>query len=250
MNDDTLTLTLGGEVPLDAFADAMAALQRLVSQLAKEVSGNSESTWIVSDLSSGSAVVSVHGYSPHPDVVPKTAYAFAVVGRSLEEGRPVPYSPEAAKAAENLTNLLGGQITSIQFEARGEVATVTSSVAKQKPIGIVGAYGSIEGRIETLTHRRWLGFTLYDLLRDQPIRCYLKPDQADWGREAWDQRVIVYGWIRRDPVSGYPMSINPVLSIDSVPEFKPGAFMRARGVAPAQPGEPAPEEVIRRMRDA
>ena len=146
--------------------------------------------------------------------------------------------------------MLDGKITSIQFEAGNEVATVTAGVSSEQAAGLLGAFGSVEGRIETLTHRNWLGFTLYDFLNDRAIRCHLAPDQTDVVRNAWDRRAIVRGWVRRDPLSGRAVTINPVHSIEIVPEVERGLYRRARGIAPAGPDELSPELVIRRLRDA
>ncbi|MFN8589901.1 MAG: hypothetical protein U0031_00475 [Thermomicrobiales bacterium] len=250
MVQDTLTLSLGGNVPLPEFNRALSGFQILIELLAKEVGENAPVTWVVDELSGGSANVTVRGESSQPEVVQKVQQAYVVIGHALETGKPIPYSPPVVRAAESITQVLNGQITSVSFEAGGEVATVTSGVPVEQSAGLVGAYGSIEGTIETLTHRRWLGFMLYDLLNDHAIRCVLQPDQADLARESWDQRVIVYGWIRRDPKSGYPVNITPVLSIERVQRVDPGGFLRARGVSPAQADEPSPEDVIRRLRDA
>jgi hypothetical protein len=250
MAENTLTLALGGNVSLDIFAQTMGNFEKLVDLLTKYVGGGAGVSWVVEDLSPGSTIVTIRGEAPEPEVVQKVGRAYVIIGHSLERGDPIPYSPEIVKAAESITQILNGQVTSIQFEAGNEVATVTSGVLVEQAAGLVGAYGSVEGRIETLTHRRWLGFTLYDLLHDRGIRCYLEPEQADLARGAWDQRVVVQGWIRRDPATGLPVSISPVLSIEPVPEREPGSFLRARGIAPAGPNEPSPEEAIRRIRDA
>lgn len=114
---------------------------------------------------------------------------------------------------------------------------------------LLGAYGSIEGQVETLISRRRLTFTLYDSLSDQTVFCYLQQDQAELIRDAWGRWAIVCGWIRRDPNTGRPVAISPVRAIDVVPEVQPGSYRRARGVAPADAAEPSPEVAIRRLRD-
>ena len=141
-------------------------------------------------------------------------------------------------------------ITSLQFEAAGAVSTITSSVPVEQAAGLIGAYGSIEGRVETLTSRRGVGFALYDLFLDRAIRCHPEPDQANIVRDAWHRRVIVSGWVRRDPASGRPVKIDPVQSIELVPDVEPGSYRRARAVAPVSDGDEPSHVAIRRLRDA
>ena len=250
MKNTTLTLALGGDIPFDDFAQTIERFHRLVELLTQDLGRTAEISWTVDDLSAGSAVVSIRGEAQQEEAVERIARAYAVIGESLEHNQPIPYSPQIAQAARSLTKVLNGHITSIQFEAGGTVATVTSSVPVVQAAGVIGSYGSIEGRIETLTSRRGLGFTLYDLLHDRAIRCHLEPEQADDVRDAWDRRAIVSGWIRRDPASGRPVMINPVQSIELVPDIEPGAYRQARAIAPRHDGDVAPHVAIRRLRDA
>ncbi|MGH2615276.1 MAG: hypothetical protein ACRDJC_08560 [Thermomicrobiales bacterium] len=250
MTKNTVTLALGGDVPLDQFADTMGRLNRLIDLLTQDLSRDTQISWFIDELLVGSAVVSIRGEAEQPEAVERIARAYAVIGESLEHNQPIPYPPQIVRAAESLTQVLNGQITSIQFEAVGEVATVTSSVPVEQAAGLIGAYGSVEGRIETLTSRRGLGFTLYDVLHDRAIRCHLEPEQADAVRDAWGHQAIVTGWVRRDPTSGRPVTINPVRSVARVPEVERGAYRRARAIAPSSHGDVPPHVAIRRLRDA
>lgn len=250
MSDRNLTLTLGGQVPLGLFAETMPRFQRLIDLLTQEVSRDAGIAWVVEELTVGSTVVTIRGEAEHLEAVERVGRAYTVVGRALERHQVIPYSPQIAQAAQSITQVLDGQITSIQFEALTEVATITAGVSTDQAGGVIGAWGSVEGRVETLTSRRRLGFTLYDSRNDRAVSCHLNPEQADLMRPAWGHRVIVQGWVRRDSTSGRPVSINPVRSVEVLPEVEPGSYRRARGVAPAAPGQPAPEIPIRRLRDA
>jgi hypothetical protein len=114
----------------------------------------------------------------------------------------------------------------------------------------VPAFGAIEGRVETLRSRSRLSFTLYDSLDDQAVTCYLRPEQQELVRDAWNRRVVVEGWIKRDSTTGRPVEINQIERITILPEVVPGSYRRARAILPALPGAEAPEVVIRRLRDA
>ncbi len=246
----TLTIALGGEVPLDLFAETLQRFRRLIDLLTVEVSRDAAITWVVDDLSASSAIVTIRGVAEQAKAVERVARAYSAVGQSLERGHVIPYSPAIGQVAESITQVLNGQITSIQFEALSEVTTLTSGVSIDQAAGLLGAHGSVEGRIETLTSRRRLSFTLYDSLRDRAISCHLRPDQVELVRDAWSRRAIVKGWIRRDPTSGRPVQINPVRSIELLPEVERGSYRRARAVGQPEPGDPSPEALIRRLRDA
>jgi hypothetical protein len=250
MTLNRLTLAMGGDVPLDLFAETVRHFQHLIELLSKEMGEGVPVSWVIDELSAGSASITIRGEAADPGVVERVGRVYTIIGQSLEDGEPIPYGPSIARAAENITKVLDGKITSIQFDAGSDVATVTAGVSVEQAAGLIGAFGAIEGRIETLTHRSWLGFTLYDILNDRAIRCHLDPEQIDAVRAAWGHRAVVRGWVRRDPLSGRAVAINPVHSIEIVPEVARGSYHRARAIAPAGSNEPSPEVAIRRLRDA
>jgi hypothetical protein len=249
MPETTLTLVLGGDVPLDQFALSMVHFRRLLDALTHEVSGKAKVSWVVEELAGGSAVATVRGESEQVEDVVRVVRAYAVVGRALERHEVIPYSPQVANAAHNLTSVLNGKITSIRFETEQDESTVTTGAADQSR-ACLAAFGAVEGRIETLRSRHRLSFTLYDSLNDQAVYCLLRPDQSELVRDAWGRRVVVEGWIKREPTTGRPVEIDPVERIEILPEIVPGSYRRARGAAPAWPGAPSTDVVIRRLRDA
>jgi hypothetical protein len=249
MTNTTLTLALNGDVPLDEFAHAVQDLWNLVNALTQEVSGKSEVAWFVDELAGGSAIATIRGEAEQAEDVERVVHAYAVVGRALERHEVIPYSPRVAKAARSLTSILNGNITSMRFETDSVASTVTTGAPDQSR-AYLSAFGAVEGRIETLRSRRRLSFTLYDSLNDQAVFCTLRPDQAELVRDAWGKRVIVEGWVKREPVSGRAVEIGPVESITTMPESAPGSYRRARAIAPARPNAPSTEEVLRRLRDA
>lgn len=254
MPEKTLTVVLGGDVPLDLFAESMQRFRHLIDALTEEV-GKTDIAWIVDDLSGGSAIATFRGeteQAEQEEAVERVVKAYATVGRALERHETIPYSPKVANAAQRFTSVLNGKITSIRFETRYETSTVTTGAPDQSR-AYLAAFGAIEGRVATLrsrhqSHRK--SFTLYDSLNDLAVYCSLRPDQTELVRDAWEKRVVVEGWIKREPVSGRPVEINPVENVTILPEVAPGSYRRARAIAPARPGADAPEVVIRRLRDA
>ncbi|HEY7030134.1 MAG TPA: hypothetical protein VH482_02340 [Thermomicrobiales bacterium] len=249
MPETTLTIVLGGDVPLDLFVESMQRLRLLIDALTEEVGGEAGISWVVDELAAGNAVATIRGEAERAEDVERVVRAYVAVGRALERHEVIPYSPRVVDAARNLTSVLNGKITSIRFESERDEATVTTNAADE-PRAYRAAFGAVEGRIETLRSRRRLSFTLYDSLNDQAVYCLLRPEQAELVRDAWGRRVIVEGWIKREPTTGRPVEINPVERIDIQPEVVPGSYRRARAVAPARPGAPPTETVIRRLRDA
>lgn len=249
MRDSTLTVVLGGDVPLDLFADSVQRFRRLIDALSEEVSGNASIAWFVDDSAGGNAIATIRGEAQRQEDVERVVRAYGVVGRALERHEIIPYSAKVAEAAINLTSVLNGKITSIRFEAGDDASTVTTGGADQSR-AYHSAHGAVEGRIETLRSRHRKSFTLYDALNDLAVHCVLRPEQGELVRDAWDRRVIVEGWITREPTSGRPVEINPVENVTIIQPVTLGSYRWARAVVPARPGDEPPDVVIRRLRDA
>ena len=249
MPDTTLTLVLGGDVPLELFAISMLSLRQLVDALTQEVSGEANIDWIMDELTAGNAIATIRGFADRIEDVERVVKAYAVVGQALERHETIPFSRQVEDAARKLTAVLNGKITSIRFETDAVDSTITTGARDHSP-AYLAAFGAIEGRIETLHSRRRLSFTLYDSLNDHAVYCRLRPEQHEVVRNAWDKRAIVEGWIKREPTSGRPVEIDPVDNVRVLPEADPGSYRRARAIAPAVAGDEPPEAVLRRLRDA
>lgn len=129
-------------------------------------------------------------------------------------------------------------------------ACVTSQPIKPGEQSTKVTFGAIEGRVQTLTERKGLRFTLHDTLNDRAISCYLQEGQKELMRQAWGQRAIVEGEISRDTILGRPVAIRHITSTRIVSESEKGSYLKARGIAPRKPESPLPEVLIRQWRDA
>lgn len=251
MAGKTVGLVLNGEVPLDTFAEAIGHFQRLVRALSREIGGKAAIAWTLADLEFGSADMAFTGESAAPGVVESVARGYVTVGQALARGGAIPYRAEVVKPARALLHLVGDRVTSIEFRADDDTATILAPNSAPQPM-LSGAYGAISGRVETLRMRGGLRFTLYDDLFDRPIKCYLRVGQEGLMRDAWGHSVIVEGWVERNSLTGAPVKITDIITIQIVaepPESDVG-FWHARGAHPRQPDEPLPEELIRVLRDA
>jgi len=67
------------------------------------------------------------------------------------------------------------------------------------------AYGSLEGKLQTISSKAGLHFVLYDALTDKPIRCVLKSNLLPTALKASNKRVYAFGNLKynsnNEPVS-------------------------------------------------
>lgn len=246
---DTVTLRLGGEVPLAQFAIAVSRFDVLVRALSKEIASDAAIEWLVDDLEWSSAIATVRGHSEMPSAVRRVVVAYGDVGGALAAGQPIPFSSTVAEAARAITSVLNGRVKSVDFETALAEYTIVAAAPKPTVAPVVQAYGAVTGRIQTLTNRGSLRFTLYDLLYDRAVSSYLQEGREEIMRDAWGRLAVVEGLVQRDAVSGRPLSIRQVTAVTPVEEGAPTDYLQARGAAPSLSGL-SPEAAIRRLRDA
>jgi hypothetical protein len=246
MPNDTLTLALRGEVSLEDFAKAMDGFNKLVQGLTAEIARDSQIDWVIDSLETGSAIATVKGDTDRLDAVMNIVSAYSAVGKALKLHEPIPY-PSIREPAQKLTSLLDGKITSMVFETALEDVIIEGHYKGERPIKLTYAYGRLKGTIQTLSMRRGVHFTLYDVLFDRPVNGYLHEGQQELIRENWGKKVFVTGRICRDPDTGKPLNIRDVSEIEPV-NSKPGGFRRAKGIIQLKHGE-TPENIIRGIRN-
>lgn len=250
MADQSLTFALDGDVSLDDLHETISSLRALLRALSSDVAAKEAVDWSVADLSGGSASATLFGVSDSPEAIERIIAAYGATGKALEQRTPIPYSDHVNRAAHRLAGLVGGSIRAARFETAGETAIVTNPALVAVPTRPVSALGTVEGRVQTLTSRDRLRFTIYDSLHDKAVTGYVTEEQQDLLRGIWDKRAVVHGWVTRDPVSGRPLTVRRVSAIEQPREVPRGAYRSARGVVTPLPDAPLPEVTIRRLRDA
>ncbi len=251
---ETVTVALEGpEISLSSFAEAVSALDGLLKALTAEVAAQSSVVWEVESLEVGSAIATVRGHTIEgdPDGVARVSAAYETIGDALQRQARVPFSEKVRRRVRALTNVLNDGVPALRLETANRDYIILRDghrqEAEQRPLITLGA---VEGRIQALSNRRSLRFTLYDALDDRAIACYLKPGEEGMIRMLWGLRVIVEGEIRRDPLTGRPTAIRQITDVVPLPERGPDEWREAIGaLADVWDGEPA-EETIRRIRDA
>lgn len=250
MAKDTITLSLDGEVSFADFSNTISHFYSMIQALSEDMGVADDVDWIVHDLQAGSATTTIRGDSDTPSKVEKVVSAYGKIGKDLEHGRTPNYSARVLKEVEAILQALNDKITSVRFET----PDIDASISKHPDITISDSVrltiGAIEGRVQTLSERKGLRFTLFDALNDRSVSCYMGEDRHELMRQMWGKRAVVEGEISRDAISGRPIAIRKITSVRVLPEVERGNYLAARGVAPRKLGKPLPEDIIRRLRDA
>lgn len=249
-----------GEVTLEKFADSVTRLRSLLRALTREIAGNSRIDWVIESLEKSSALQRYKGISKRPEdqeAIEQIVKAYAGIGKTFEQGQRITNYPESLiKHANKLVELIDDQIDYIRFETPTSDAVVHApkldgtflelpAVAK----GLPQAFGAVEGRVQMITSRGSLRFTLYDLIYDRGVSCYLSEGQQDMMLDIWGQLAMVEGLVRRDSETGKPLTIRGITSVTVLPERGPTSHKNARGIARSLRAVSS-EEAIRRVRDA
>lgn len=252
MPQDTATLALNGEVYLDDFSKAMGHLLRLMNGLSASVAKDASIDWQVNSLETGSAIVTLRGVEKRKKhSVAHVIKAFEDVGRAAQKGKPIPFGKAVQEPFNKLRGLLSGRITSLRLETElldAEVFSLDDEVKGGKQSS-QSAFGAVEGRIQSLSSRGALRFTLYDASDDHAVSCYLRAGSEDVMRNSWGKMACVEGILRRDPYTGKVSTVRDVSEsgveiIESHQDWR-----EAIGCAPAIPGSMSPEDAIRKGRD-
>ena len=256
MGNDTLTLVLTGEVTLLEFTQAVHDFQELVDALQDEAAHGKHIAWMIAGLEAGSATLVSRGIpetDSTADDVSSVVRAYEDTGRAVESGQLDRLSPRVRTHIRALTGLINGHIDSVRFETNewdGEINEPMVTQQAQPRIGGAVIHGAVRGRIQMVSSRGQLRFTLYDALKDHAVSCYIQEGGEELLRGAWGKLAIVQGVVRRNVNTGQPISIRNVSDIRVLEQHDKWAWREAIGCAPRRPGEPSAVEAIRMARDA
>ena len=252
MQNDTLTFALDGQVTIDTLVKSVVELRRVVSGLSREVAPGANLSWIVEDLRGGSMAVEMRGASETGaslSDVEAVSDAWLTLGRQMAEGSEPTYSMDVIRSCRELRRIahsggnrmtIGNTIDDVVIRTDGQSQTPAPT----------RSYGSVTGRIQTISSRRSLKFTLYELRTDVAVQCYLGSGQQELMRERWGRLACVRGTLTRDFDTGLPLSVRQITDIEIMTDLPAYRFEQARGVSPWRPGDTPAEEMIRELRDA
>ena len=248
MSKTTLTFELGGQVELKDLEKGITLFRRLVNNLTVR----DGVTWVVEDLHPGSATVTLRGEADDQTKVERVIYDYEKIGSALSLHK----TPNHAKIrVVKAAGAIADFVKSREYVRLGtpdqDYVIYGNGVSNANaPISLSVSIGAITGRVQTLSSRSGLRFNLYDPVHDRAITCYLGQGQEEIMREAWGNWATVVGSISRDPLTGKPISIRDIRTVERLDKFAPGTYREARGAVPWQPGDIMPEEAIRLLRDA
>lgn len=249
MSGESVTFALNGDVPLDQFAVALHHWSALLTQLAVELQPQAKIEWIIEDLQTGSAIMTARPVTDDANSISPILRAYADIARDLQNLQEPTYSPKVRKHAHAIVQQIGPNITSVRFETPDEDVTITAHRQQGTPVTPLKAFGTVGGRVQTLSSRHRLGFTLYDSLFDRAVNCYLKAEQQHLIIDKWDTRVVVEGMISRDPDTGRPVAIRDITDVITISEQEHGDYRDAAGLFPLESGEESGMVTLRRLRD-
>lgn len=257
---DEVTLELDGSVYIDDLRKAIQSFGLLIERLGDVVEPKGLVSWEVISLDHGSAIVSLRGHAPDRRKVDHVVRAVTQIGHALEFNEPIPYPDPIPRHAEALTKILNGRVTAIRVQTAEEGATIETPYAHRFEQEAVPwqlrrqretvSFGAVEGRVQTLSNRGGLRFTLYTSLDDSAVSCYVQPGNEDLLPDIWGKRASVEGTIHRSVRTGRTSAVRKISAIHILPETEPGQYLRARGVLAAYGLDEPAEVTIRRIRDA
>jgi len=255
MPNDVIALHLEGDISITAYVTAVSRLDALIKALQKEVAEDDEIDWIISRLEAGSALTEARGVPKSSKSLPgveRTAHAYLTTGNAIAERLPIPYSGIVQQAAQSLVSVLNHDIHVMRWENAEDDITLEQVEAAALPVKrpTEGAYGAVEGRVQTLSSRGSLRFTLYDLLHDRAVSCYVSQESEEIMKDIWGRLAIVEGWVKRDAKTGLPLTVRRVERISILSEYPKGTYRAAGGAVKRLPDQLRGEEIIRQMRDA
>lgn len=260
MPKDTVSLFLDGDIQLEDLFRAVSGWRGLMRAIGDDVAPGIGVHWRVDELSTGSFYGTLKGVSNGngSEAIERVVCRYEEVGRGLRDHTISGYPVEIRTAALSLVSIIGERVRSVRFETDDSDSEISvkppatqSAVAAVERRELHTSYGSLRGRVQTISNRTRLRFMLYEASTDRAVTCYLGSEsevaEQDLGK-CFGKSAAVEGTIRRDPVTGNATTIRNVRSITIIPPLPPGAWRRVRGMAPALT-KMSPEDAVRAVRD-
>jgi len=199
------------ELPLSALVAAARDLLVLVTEVGTSVENGSGIRWVVDAMSKASpAVLAVRPVvaDDMKDYVPSSGLAAMIdaiptgihVLEGSSEARPRYFSDRALEKLRDLTEFVGKGMTTVKLGSNGDRIDLGERVASGIAALLapnVRSWGTVEGRLESVTVHGSREFSVYDLLTRQRVRCTFgrRISPSDIGRMV-ERRVAVFGEIR------------------------------------------------------
>ena len=251
MGEDCVKIHVDGELTVDKLSEVFARFSQVLDALSE--SHSADVRWVIAGLDYGSASALARAVPRDDEAqrrIPAMCDDYTDAARRVQDGN------------ADRTFLLHRQMHETARSCRrrspdrGRVRpSAGGRRGVRRSLGLAGGRGvgggcdvsrHGAGRVETLSRRKALSFSLYELTTDMPVTCYTDPDLEDTMRDVWGHIADVTGTVRRDAGTDRPLWIRRVTKVDRVDAGDPKGYRRARGAI--RTDEPA-EVLVRRMRD-
>lgn len=238
-------VTLDFDAPVvspETLKQAVSAFMDLLIEVSAEVGHGTKILWNVS-VEKGSRLFIARPANASSDASSNTVIKAISSGlKALERGTavtPTHFNDRALNAAKRLAMLRGEsdrKLNYLRIRSVGkpcEISSRTTISVDRLVSGQRQAYGTLEGKLQTLTERGGLQFTVYDDLFDKGVNCFLEEGTAQSAVQAFGRRVAVSGLIQYDkegrPVSIRVETIRIFKDVSELPPIKSlrGIFKRA-----------------------
>lgn len=214
---ECLTLDLKGRLPLEKFEKAISAFFDLIKEVTREaLNGKKKITWTVTVRSGSAMVNAIPHYEPDTASEARAILRAVPAGvRSIERGTkemPALFNRDAIRAVKRLgtiQSLKRDDVTAVRIRGDLVKANITTKSANSADALMGGqhqAYGSIEGKMQTITDRDGFRFVVYDSLYDHRVDCFIEDDLVGEAIANFRKRVRVSGTVQYDQF-GDPVSI-------------------------------------------
>jgi hypothetical protein len=252
MGNDLVTFRLDGEVTIDKLSIAFTRFSTVLDTLRKSRGANVR--WVLVGLDFGSAAATARAVPLDDDAqqfVPTLCDDYLRAARQVARGdadsdRPLLRVVRELTAVADESNPIVFETADDEVIFLAPASIPAGPGAGEQQTQTTKSLGAVRGRVEMLSQRNALRFSIYDLVNDRAVSCYPHPDHKDVMREAWGLIADVSGTVTRDVKSGRPLTIRRVTRVEVVAEGDPDGYLRARGAL--RTTEPA-EQVVRRLRD-
>ena len=246
-HDGCLGFTLGGEVTLKMFHDALSRFSGVLDALRDVHDANID--WVVAGLDHGSVTATVRAV-PLDEAASQRVLVlcneYVDAARSIEGGYAdfaIPLHRQMYKLAQLATETHHLVIAS--DERRISIDAPIRLDEFEGPSRYV-TFGTLRGRVETLSRRKDLNFRLYELATGVAVTCHMDRESENTMRDVWGYMADVTGTISRDFVTDNPQSMRGITKVVRVDEGDPHGWRSARG---AFRSDTPSEVLVRRLRD-
>ncbi len=210
MSEDAGQVTLelkGKRITAARFRHAVDSFFAMMDEVTEQVAGKGKAvSWVIT-VKPGSAIIEATPEATSPeyaDVGLRVLRAVQEGTAALERHASVPqFFTEAAiqkfSDLASVVDVTGNDIAAVNLRFDGaEPVALTSAAMTNVQVLLepnVHSYGTIEGKLQTLTNRRAWKFYVYEDLTDRRVECFFPSEMADTIETGWRKRVSVSGVI-------------------------------------------------------